>query len=113
MSDAPHVIVVAGPNGAGKTTHATLFLQDAGVADFVNADVIARGLSHFRPESVALEAGRMMLERLRHLAERRQSFAFETTLASRTFAPWIRETPRRRPEPRPGGSRRLRPGRQV
>jgi predicted ABC-type ATPase len=58
--------------------------------EFVNADTIARGLSAFSPERVALEAGRLMLARLRQLASQGQSFAFETTLASRAFAPQIR-----------------------
>jgi predicted ABC-type ATPase len=60
-------------------------------AEFVNADEIAHGLSAFRPESVAPQAGRIMLERLRVLAKHRVDFAFETTLASRSFAPWLRE----------------------
>jgi predicted ABC-type ATPase len=59
------------------------------VTEFVNADTIARGLSGFQPEAVAIEAGRIMIRRLRELAEQRANFAFETTLASRTFAPWI------------------------
>jgi predicted ABC-type ATPase len=59
------------------------------VHEFVNADVIARGLSEFNPEGMAMAAGRTMLARLHALAELRQSFAFETTLASRSFAPWI------------------------
>jgi predicted ABC-type ATPase len=59
------------------------------VDEFVNADVIARGLSAFDPEGAAIAAGRVMLARLRDLARRRVSFAFETTLASRSFAPWI------------------------
>ena len=85
----PHVLVFAGPNGAGKTTAATPFLPSIGATEFVNADVIARGLSLFRPESMAMQAGRVMLERLRQLAEQRRTFAFETTLASRSFATWI------------------------
>ena len=60
------------------------------MSELVNADVIARGLSAFNPEGVAVEAGRIMLKRLRELAAARASFAFETTLASRSFAPWIR-----------------------
>jgi len=60
-----------------------------GVGDFVNADIIAQGLSGFDPEGAAIEAGRIMLQRLRELANLRQDFAFETTLASRSFAPWI------------------------
>jgi predicted ABC-type ATPase len=59
--------------------------------EFVNADVIAKGLSSFQPEKVALEAGRVMLRRLDELAQQRVDFAFETTLASRTFAPWLRK----------------------
>lgn len=93
MSDAriPHVVVIAGPNGAGKSTSAAGILHGPlKVSDFVNADVIARGLSAFEPEKVALAAGKIMLERLHELAAQRQDFAFETTLASRTFAPWIR-----------------------
>jgi predicted ABC-type ATPase len=86
----PHVIIVAGPNGAGKSTSAPRLLRDAlAVVEFVNADAIAVGLSAFKPESVAIAAGRLMLERMRQLAAARANFAFETTLASRSFAPWI------------------------
>jgi predicted ABC-type ATPase len=89
-SAKPHVIVVAGPNGAGKSTAAPRLLRDAlAVREFVNADTIAAGLSAFRPESVAIAAGRMMLRRMQQLAEAREDFAFETTLASRSFAPWL------------------------
>ena len=59
--------------------------------EFVNADVIAQGLSAFQPETAAFHAGRIMLERLHYLAKERVNFAFETTLASRTFAYWIEE----------------------
>jgi predicted ABC-type ATPase len=88
----PHVVVLAGPNGAGKSTAAPFLLHGMlGVTEFVNADVIARGLSAFAPESAAMEAGRITLKRLRQLADARADFAFETTLASRHFAPWLRE----------------------
>lgn len=88
----PQVILVAGPNGAGKTTSARLLLKEHfGVLDYVNADAIAHGLSAFQPESVALEAGRVMLNRLHSLAVRRRDFAFETTLAGRSYAPWLKE----------------------
>lgn len=88
--DAPHVIVLAGPNGAGKSTAAPKLLPHLlGVGEFVNADVIAHGLSAFAPERVAVEAGRIMLRRLRELSAARKDFAFETTLASRSFAPWL------------------------
>ena len=87
----PLVVVIGGPNGAGKTTTAPRLLQQAlEVSEFVNADVIALGLSAFRPESAALAADRAMLARLMVLAEVRADFAFETTLASRSFAPWLR-----------------------
>ena len=91
MAEDSHlVVVIAGPNGAGKTTTAPRLLQGAlAVSEFVNADPIAAGLSWFRPQSVAFEAGRAMLRRLKDLARHERDFAFETTLASRTFAPWL------------------------
>ncbi len=88
----PQLVVVAGPNGAGKSTLAELLIPERfGILDYVNADVIAKGLSAFNPESVALDAGRITLVHLRDLAARRQDFAFETTLAGRSYARWIRE----------------------
>ena len=92
MSDPrPSIVILAGPNGAGKSTVAPALLHDAfGVDEFVNADVIARGLSAFDPDRVAIAAGRIMLARLHELAAQRADFAFETTLASRSFAPWLR-----------------------
>lgn len=90
VEERPHLIIVAGPNGAGKSSAApTLLVGALAVHEFVNADVIARGLSAFQPEQVAMQAGRIMLARLYDLAAQRQNFAFETTLASRTFAPWV------------------------
>lgn len=89
-SRVPLVVVVAGPNGAGKSTMAPRLLQEAlAVTEFVNADAIATGLSAFRPDSVAIGAGRVMLARIRALAQARADFAFETTLASRSFARWF------------------------
>lgn len=92
MSDArPSVVILAGPNGAGKSTVAPELLQgELAVNEFVNADVIARGLSAFDPDRAAIAAGRVMLARLDALARQRESFAFETTLATRSFAPWLR-----------------------
>lgn len=88
--ECPNIVVLGGPNGAGKSTIAKLaLLRELGVEEFVNADVIATGLSAFQPESVAIEAGRIMIERLRQLAKSRKSFALETTLAARTLHPWI------------------------
>src|SRR5947209_16204911 len=86
----PTVIVLAGPNGAGKTTSArTLLAETLGLMTFVNADVIAQGLAGFDPEKMALEAGRITLQRLHTLAEQRADFAFETTLAGRSYARWL------------------------
>jgi len=92
MEVNPLVVVIAGPNGAAKSTTAPGLLRGAlAVSKFVNADTIAPGLSAFRPESVAIAAARAMLVRLRALAGAHESFAFETTLASRSFAPWLRK----------------------
>jgi predicted ABC-type ATPase len=88
--DKPQVIALAGPNGAGKSSAAPTLLRDAfEVKEFVNADVLAQGLSAFAPEKMAVESGRIMLKRLRELAVKRENFAFETTLAARSFAPWL------------------------
>jgi len=85
------IIVVAGPNGAGKSTVAPAVLREIfGVTEFVNADTIAAELSPKRPDKVAITAGRRMLRRLHELTTMGASFGFETTLASRSFAPWLR-----------------------
>lgn len=86
----PNIVLIGGPNGAGKSTIARSVLADLiGMGEFVNADTLAAGLNGFDPERAAFAAGRIMLQRLRELAEARASFAFESTLASRTFAPWL------------------------
>lgn len=90
--DAPNVIVLAGPNGAGKSTMSdALFGETLEKGHYVNADTIARGLSAFRSEEMAFEAGRVMLQHMKQLAQKRANFAFETTLATKSFAPWIKE----------------------
>lgn len=87
MPTRKKIVIVAGPNGAGKTTFAREFLpNEAGCPVFVNADLIAAGISPFRPEAAAFRAGRLMLaEIVRHVTEGR-SFAFETTLSGLTYA---------------------------
>ena len=84
------IVIIAGPNGAGKTTFAREFLPaEAGCPVFVNADLIAAGLSPFQPETAAFRAGRLMLEEIvRHAGEGR-NFAFETTLSGLTYARMI------------------------
>ena len=92
VKSLPRVIVLGGPNGAGKTSSSrSLLAETLGVVAFVNADVIAQGLSGFAPESVAWEASRIMLERLHALAERREDFALETTLAARSYYSRLKE----------------------
>jgi len=90
-SEHPEIFVLGGPNGAGKTSVAKRILPDSDVLAFINADFIARGISPHSPESTAFEAGRLMLKRLRELRGARETFGFETTLASRTFATFLRE----------------------
>jgi predicted ABC-type ATPase len=88
----PTVAVMAGINGAGKTTASQRILREfLRMPTFVNADTIARGLNAFDPESEAVKAGRIMLDHLKDLASGRRSFSFETTLAARTYAPWLGE----------------------
>jgi len=92
METGSQVIVIAGPNGAGKTTLAPFLLRDKlGVLEYVNADPIAQGLSGFDPASVAVTAGRVMLNRLHDLAEQRKTFTFESTLAANDYAGWIKK----------------------
>jgi predicted ABC-type ATPase len=82
----PVCIVIAGPNGAGKTTFAREFLpKDTRVIHFVNADLIAGGLSPLRPELAALAAGRIFLKELDRLAKSRADFAFESTLSGLVY----------------------------
>ena len=88
MSGAPRkVVIIAGPNGAGKTTFARAFLpNEAGCPDFINADLIAAGLSPFEPNRAAVRAGRIMLEEITRAAADGRSFAFETTLSGLSYA---------------------------
>ena len=96
MSEAKRIVILAGPNGAGKTTFAREFLPREGdCPTFINADLIAAGLSPFRPETQAVRAARIMLELMAEHLRRGESFAFETTLAARNFGKsipaWRRE----------------------
>jgi predicted ABC-type ATPase len=89
--NSPRVIVFAGPNGAGKSSHATAILAALDIPVFVNADLIARGLVGSDTQLAAFAAGKIMLKQLSELAAARSDFAFESTLASRTFAKFLRE----------------------
>ena len=86
VGDIIVVYIIAGPNGAGKTTASyTILPEMLNCINFVNADEIARGLSPFNPESVAIEAGRLMLSRIKDLLSKNESFSIETTLATRSY----------------------------
>ncbi|MCG3199392.1 MAG: AAA family ATPase [Candidatus Omnitrophica bacterium] len=81
------ILIIAGPNGAGKTTFAQEFLPNEwGCLTFINADLIAQGLSPFDPERAALQAGRIMLAEIERRVEAGESFALETTLSGKNYA---------------------------
>lgn len=87
----PKLYIIAGCNGAGKTTASFTILPDAlECREFVNADEIARGLSPFNPEEMAIEAGRLMLSRIDELMRERRTFAIETTLSTRSYRNTVR-----------------------
>lgn len=87
----PEVRIIAGPNGSGKTTFVRTFLpRFVPVRNFVNADLIAAGLSPFEPEKAAVRAGRLMLQEIHRLAQERADFSFETTLSGRTYESMLR-----------------------
>src|SRR5579864_7928373 len=86
----PRIIIIAGPNGAGKTTFAAEYLRhEAKCPHFINADLIAAGLSPLDPSAAAVQAGRLMLSEIRRRVKKRSSFAFESTLGGRTYAQLI------------------------
>ena len=86
MSKLPKLYIIAGCNGAGKTTASfTILPKILGCKEFINADEIAKGLSPFQPESVAMQAGRIMLARMDELLQKGETFAFETTLATKSY----------------------------
>lgn len=87
-----NLYIIGGCNGAGKTTASFSILPDIlDCREFVNADEIARGLSPFRPETVTFEAGRIMLKRIKALINAGETFAFETTLSTRSYKNLIAE----------------------
>ncbi|MCO5121533.1 MAG: zeta toxin family protein [Burkholderiaceae bacterium] len=92
MSQTKKIIIIAGPNGAGRTTFARSFLPgEAQLPRFINADLIAAGLSPFAPEEAAIKAGRLMLEEISESAQRGESFALETTLSGLGYLRHIRQ----------------------
>lgn len=86
INQPPKLYIIAGCNGAGKTTASMVVLPEIlQCREFVNADEIAKGLSPFKPEEVAIEAGKLMLQRIETLLDRRETFAIETTLATKSY----------------------------
>lgn len=86
------IIIIAGPNGAGKTTFARSFLPvDAGVLRFINADLIAAGLSPFAPEAQAVKAARLMLDEIKQCVQQGVNFALETTLSGKVYLRHIKQ----------------------
>ena len=86
MPNFSKLYIIAGCNGAGKTTASFTILPEVlGCKEFINADEIAKGLSPFQPESVAMQAGRIMLARMDELLQKGETFAFETTLATKSY----------------------------
>lgn len=87
-----NIYVISGANGAGKTTTAFKILPNfLEVTEYVNADEIAKGISPFNPQSVAIQAGKLMLKRLNYLKNNNQDFAFETTLSSRNYVRFLNQ----------------------
>ena len=86
MGIEKRILIIAGPNGAGKTVFATEFLpNEANCPTFINADMIAAGISPFRPHAASVGAGKLMLNMMREYVKRGESFAFETTLSGRGY----------------------------
>ena len=93
---SPNAYIIAGPNGSGKTTFAREFLPKyEDCKSFINADLIAQGMSPFEPEAAAFRAGRLMLNEIEHQAKRLESFGFETTLSGRTHLGVVRDLKKR------------------
>lgn len=92
-----NIYIIAGPNGSGKTTFARKFLPDyAKCYNFINADLIAQGLSPFTPQVAAIKAGRLVLEQIHDLSNKKVDFAFETTLAGRYYLKLFKELRRKK-----------------
>ena len=87
----PVIYLISGPNGAGKTTFAKEFLPAAHVIEFLNADLLAAGLSPLHPSAMAVRSARLILGRWRELLAIRRDFAFESTLSGRTYASMLEE----------------------
>lgn len=96
MKKDKKIIIIAGPNGAGKTTFAREYLpNEANCPIFINADLIAAGLSPFAPETMAIRSARIMLSEIKNNIQAGNSFAFETTLSGRAYVKHINDWKKR------------------
>lgn len=87
MAKTPQILILAGPNGAGKTTFAReIVRKELGFKHFINADLIATGMSPFEPELAAIAAGRVMLDQIKHLTNAHENLVIETTLSGLSYA---------------------------
>ena len=87
-----NVYIIAGPNGSGKTTFANKFLPNyAHCPNFINADLIAKGLSPFEPQIVAIKAGKLVIEQINDFVIKNMDFALETTMAGKTYVKLLKE----------------------
>jgi predicted ABC-type ATPase len=92
----PELLIIAGPNGAGKTTFINTYLPEyTNVREFVNADLIAKGISPFDPEGARFEAGRIELTRIGQFLKERRSFAVESTISGKSASGWIQKAMRK------------------
>ncbi|OGR86501.1 MAG: hypothetical protein A3A86_03950 [Elusimicrobia bacterium RIFCSPLOWO2_01_FULL_60_11] len=92
MRRHPKVYIIAGSNGSGKTTFAMEYLpKHVGQVDFINADLIARGLSPLDADNMDFKASRIFLERIKEVAKSGKDFAFETTLSGKTYVPLLKK----------------------
>lgn len=90
MKKLKQVFMIGGPNGAGKTTSAFMLMPELiDCYEYINADSIAASLSPFNPDALAIKSGRLMLERIKELSSKEHSFAFETTMASKSFVTYL------------------------
>ena len=88
----PDLYIIAGPNGAGKTTASMTILPDVlHIKEFINVDALAAGISPFNVESVAFQSGRIMLARIQQLIDKKQRFAFETTLSTKSYLSLLKQ----------------------
>ena len=95
MAEQKMLFMIGGPNGAGKTTTAFSLMPELIHCDeYINADAVAASLSPFKPDSVAIQAGRIMLQRIYNLVKSRANLAFETTMASKTFQTLLKQCKR-------------------